>query len=177
VAVIVAAAVGGLLFIKSQVRNPMHPEGEAPPEIAVGATLPDFELVPLGGGQPVASSRLGARVILVNFWATWCEACMIEMPSIEKLRAAYRSRGFEVVAVNVDENPDAVVPRVIKQLGLSFPIYVDKDARLAELFDVHAIPLTVILDNRTRKILFIESGERDWNGADIRSRLDSWLSG
>jgi thiol-disulfide isomerase/thioredoxin len=169
---ILVLVVGGLLLVKSQVKT--SPPASGTPDIRVGARLPEIPLRAFGGGN-TKLSELKSKVVLVNFWATWCEACMVEMPSIIKLRNQYHDKGFEVVPVNVDENPDAVLPRTIKRFGMNFTVYTDAEGKLGELFDIHAIPLTLILD-QTGKILFIENGERDWNGTDIHTQLERWLS-
>ncbi|MGZ3698075.1 MAG: TlpA disulfide reductase family protein, partial [Bdellovibrionota bacterium] len=127
------------------------------------------------GGGVVKASELKPKVTLVNFWATWCEACMEEMPSILKLRGRFKDRGFEVVAVNVDENPEAVLPATLKQLGIDFPVYIDKEGQVAGLFDVHAIPLTVMI-NSSRKVLLVQDGERNWMDEDLLSKMEKWLS-
>lgn len=144
-------------------------------EIRLGGILPDHVLTRLAGGTTPLSG-LGAKVTLINFWASWCEACMVEMPSILKLREAYKAKGFEVAAINSDENPRAVVPPLVKKLGLTFPIFTDADGALAEKFDVHAIPFSVLID-RDRKVLMIETGERDWNATDVRAVVEKWTSG
>ena len=100
---------------------------------------------------------------------------MEEMPSLVQLRDQYASKGFEVLGVNVDENPGQVVPDATKKLGIKFPVYTDKNNSLAEMFDVHAIPLSVLID-KNRKILLVESGGRDWNAEDIHQILDKHLS-
>ena len=100
---------------------------------------------------------------------------MIEMPSIVKLRETYRAKGFEVVAINLDEKPTAALPQTMKKLGIDFTVYLDHDQKLADLFRVEAIPLTVILD-KDRKVLMIENGEKDWDGAEFRAQLEKWLS-
>ena len=178
IALILVLVVGGLYVVKSQFGKPT-PGGTAgpsgPAEIQPGKTLPDFEINQFQGKE-LKASELGSKVMLVNFWATWCEACMVEMPSIIKLRNAYAAKGFEVVAVNVDQNPNAVLPRTIQKFGFGFPVYFDKDQKLSDFFNIEAIPLTIILD-KDRKILLIENGERDWNGADIRAQLERWLAG
>jgi thiol-disulfide isomerase/thioredoxin len=172
IAVILVLVVGGLFAIKSTVGK--RPEGAV--EVKVGATLPDFKLKRFGGdGGEVLLSSLPAKVLMVNFWATWCEACMVEMPSIVKLRSRYHAQGFEVLPVNVDENPEKVLPEILPELGLTFGVYHDGDGELSRIFDVHAIPLTVILD-RNRKVLFIEGGERDWDDREIHAMLERWLS-
>ena len=171
VLVIIALVTAGLIAVRSQVEGP----DEAHAELAVGAQLPDFSLQQHGRG-PVKLSEVKAKVILINFWATWCEACMVEMPSISKLRESYHARGLEVFGVNVDEDPDAAIPRTASELSLNFPMATDQDGKLSDLFDVQAIPLTVILDEN-RNILFIEAGERDWNAADVRAQMEEWLKG
>jgi thiol-disulfide isomerase/thioredoxin len=139
----------------------------------VGATLPDFSLQTLEG-KKLKFSELGAKVVLLNFWATWCEACVVEMPSIVKLNQMYKDKGLKVVAVNLDDKPAAVVPKAVRQLKIDFPIYIDADGSLANLFDVHAIPLTIIMD-KDRKVLHVEGGERDWTDDDIKTKMDQWI--
>lgn len=147
-------------------------------EIKVGAIIPDFNL-PLFQGAEIAASKLietqKAKVVLINFWATWCDACVAEMPSLIRLRNQYKEKGLSFVAVNLDENPDQVLPKALKNFAITFPVYHDEDGKLAEIFDVRAIPLTVLMDSE-RKILFIESGERDWDDVEIHSKMERWLS-
>ena len=100
---------------------------------------------------------------------------MVEMPSISKLRETYRDRGFEVLGVNLDENPDLAVSVVRERFGLQFPIFLDAESRLSDLFDVHGIPLTIVL-NRQGRILMVETGERDWFGQDVQRKLEGWIS-
>ncbi len=175
VVIVLAVVVGGLQWIKSQQKkNPNAPSGQVEDQLEEGRALPDFEL-PTFQGETVRLSSLQKKVVLVNFWATWCEACMVELPSIVRLREAYSAKGFEVLLINVDENPQAVIPKVLNKMGIKFPVYWDEGQKLAELFGVEAIPLTVLLDEN-RKVLLIESGERDWYGQEIRRDLERWLS-
>jgi len=143
-------------------------------EVLAGAVLEDFSLTKLNG-EVIHASQLQGQVFLINFWATWCQACMVEMPSLVKLREQYHSRGFEILGINVDENPQAVVPKIVKKLGIGFPIFIDAtDGALSAMFDVHAIPMTVVI-NKARKVLHVENGERDWFASDVRDQLDKWL--
>jgi thiol-disulfide isomerase/thioredoxin len=168
--VIVVAATAVLFLLRGRAGGPT----EGGLRIEVGAVLPDFALTRADGANTTIS-KVGGKVTLVNFWASWCEACTVEMPSIVKLRDSYQAKGFEVVAVNVDENPAEVLPQMLPQLGIRFPVFIDPEGKLAGLFDVHAIPLTVIMDS-SRKILYVESGDRDWNGTEVRSLMDRWLN-
>jgi peroxiredoxin len=79
-----------------------------------------------------------------------------------------------VVAISVDDNPEQVLPRAIKRYGLNFPVYLDPGQKLSELFDVQAIPLTVIVD-KSRKVLFFENGGRDWSDGESQSMLTRFL--
>jgi thiol-disulfide isomerase/thioredoxin len=171
--VILVLVVGGLSYVKSQMGG-KHLETQAQEQLAVGKTLPDFVLKRFGPGS-IKASELKSKVLLINFWATWCEACMVEMPSIIRLRKHYADRGLGVAEINVDDNPDVALPSVLKKLGIDFPVYVDEGQKLSEAFDVHAIPLTVIVD-KNFKVVLIESGERNWNGDDVHSDIEKWLA-
>ncbi len=112
--------------------------------------------------------------MLINFWATWCVACMEDMPSMSAHRELYSAKGFEILAINVDENPTLAVPPVIKKMNIKFPIFTDPGNVLAEMFDVHAIPLSVMI-NKDHKILLIESGGREWNDEETHQLIDKAL--
>lgn len=173
IVVILVVIVGALMAIKASVQKETR-QALQPIELAEGAELPNFTLYKLDGTKTQVND-MPHKVMMINFWATWCEACMEEMPSLVALREQYASKGFEILAINVDENPNQVVPNTVNKLGIKFPIFTDKNNALAELFDVHAIPLTVIID-KDRKILLIEPGGRDWGSEDIRQMMNKWLS-
>lgn len=167
-----------LFALRSQVGRPPDADGGAKVATEVGATAPDFSIKRLSDGKILKLSQIltgPTKVVMVNFWATWCEACMVEMPSIVRLYKQYASRGFDVVAVSLDENASEVVPETAKNLGMQFGIYVDNEEQeAASTFNVSAIPLTVIL-GRDRKILYIEPGEREWDGSEEKAQLEKWL--
>ena len=171
IVVILVVVVGSLMAIKANVKKE-HKESVQAVELNEGGQVPNFDLEPLQGNK-VQVGDLSHKVMMINFWATWCEACMEEMPSIVALREKYSSKGFEVVSINVDENPEKVVPPTVKSLNMKFPIYQDKSNTLSEMFDVHAIPLTVVI-NHDRKILMVESGGRDWNAEDVNQLMEKW---
>jgi thiol-disulfide isomerase/thioredoxin len=172
IVVILVIVIGGLYVIKSEMAHPGRTEGNT--EIRADSVLPDFKLTRLDGKE-TSLSELKSKIFLLNFWATWCEACMVEMPSIVKLREEYKDRGFEVLAVNLDENPEAVVPKAIKEFKIEFPVFRDIEGKTADLFNVHAIPLTVVV-NHDRKILFVRDGEENWNSPKIKAQMEKWLS-
>jgi len=173
IALLVLAVVVGLAALKVMIPERPH-TAQSKFTLKEGAIAPDFTLTRFQGAD-VKFSELEGKVFLLNFWATWCEACMVEMPSISKLRETYRDRGFEVLGVNLDENPDLAVSVVRERFGLQFPIFLDAESRLSDLFDVHGIPLTIVL-NRQGRILMVETGERDWFGQDVQRKLEGWIS-
>ena len=173
IVIILTIVVVALMAIKASVHKEAQLNSQ-PVELNEGATHPNFELVKLDGTK-IQIGDIDKKVKMINFWATWCEACMVEMPSIVALREKFASKGFEILGVTVDEDPKAVVPSIVKKFGMNFPVFTDPGNALAELFDVHAIPLTVIV-NKDRKILLVESGERDWNGEDINQMIEKWVS-
>jgi thiol-disulfide isomerase/thioredoxin len=181
VAIVLIAGVGLYASKKnfggsgSTLTSSSSPSSYAPIEIRVGTTLPDFVLTKFGSGE-VRASQLDSRVTLINFWATWCEPCVIELPSLVKLREKFKPKGFDIVAIDVDENPDQVLPKAIQRYGLNFQVYLDPGQRLAELFDVTNIPLTVVMD-KNRKILFVEPGGRDWSAVEAQEMVTRWLAG
>lgn len=168
--VIILAAIGGLTLLKKT----QNPAEKTDGHIAVGSVIPELDLVEYPKNNTIKLSSLKHKVTLLNFWASWCEACMVEIPSILKLRESYQDRGFGVVFLNVDQNPQAVLPKILADLKINFPIYTDTEGTISEIFDVHAIPLTVIFD-QNQKILWIESGEKDWNSKEIRKKVEEWL--
>jgi thiol-disulfide isomerase/thioredoxin len=172
--VLVVLAAGQLLRMRGSGTIAGSEDGaEEVSEMKVGATLPDFALQQFGGSLTTAS-KLSGKVFLINFWATWCEACLVEMPSIVETRRMYKDKGFDVVAINVDETPDLAVPNALSELKIDFPVYVDVEGKLAQIFEVNTIPLTVLMDS-DRKILMIHNGESDWNSPEFRTELERWL--
>lgn len=108
----------------------------------IGQQAPDFTLSLLDGST-ISLSDLHGQVVLLNFWATWCEPCRIEMPEFE---TAYNTtEGFTILAVNMMEGPEPITDYV-DELGLTFPIALDRDGSVTNLYRVVAYPTTYIID-------------------------------
>lgn len=142
--------------------------------IRVGEQVPDFSVVSLVSGKPVKLSEIRYRTMLIHFWATWCQSCVIEMPQLEKLWTEFHPKGFEMMAVSLDDDPVQDVPRIQKKLKVTFPIFYDPETQLSNIFDIHLIPLSVIVDSN-RRILWFESGEGDWDSVEMRAKIKGWL--
>lgn len=163
--------VAGALLVERSVRlNRAMPktasDGQVLPADASVKTFPD--------GKTLELSKFKGKVVLVNFWATWCSACVAEMPSMVRLYSALHKDGLEIAAVSVDDEPEKVVPEFVKKLSINFPIYSDPDNKLAKMFDVVAIPFSAMI-SKEGKIIWSESGERDWSSEEAIAEIRGYL--
>jgi thiol-disulfide isomerase/thioredoxin len=120
----------------------------AAPAEATAPLAPDFTLRALAGPNLRLQEQRG-RVVLINFWATWCGPCRQEMPLLERLHQKYRSSGFVLLGVNVDDDPRNAAS-VAAKLGVTFPVLLDTDKAVSRLYDLKAMPTTVLVDRDGR---------------------------
>lgn len=111
---------------------------------AVGTAAEDFRLVDLEGKQQSLSQYRG-KIVLVNFWATWCKPCTTEMPAMQTAYDQLRDKGFVVLAVNELED-EAKVREHITQYGHTFPVLLDRENKVANQFGVFGLPVSVFID-------------------------------
>ena len=116
--------------------------------LAPQSQAPDFTLRTLEGKNLRLGEQRG-RVVLVNFWATWCGPCRQEMPHLNKLYDKYRASGFMLLGVNVDEDTRNAAA-VADKLGVRFPVLPDADKRVSKQYDLSAMPSTVLIDRDGR---------------------------
>lgn len=114
-----------------------------------GNLAPDFELRTVDGKAMKLSSLRGKKVI-VNFWATWCPPCRLEMPEMEKFYTKNKNEGIEILAVNLTkaEKSRADVPAFIEAYGITFPVLLDENSDVARLYKVSSIPASFIIDTQ-----------------------------
>ena len=96
------------------------------------------------------------RVVMVNFWATWCGPCRQEMPQLDRLYQKYKSSGFVLLGVNVDDDARKAAD-VAAKLGVTFPVLLDTDKAVSKLYDLSTMPSTVIID-RDGKVRYFHRG-------------------
>jgi peroxiredoxin len=116
---------------------------------------PDFTLHAMSGSNLRLQEQRG-RVVLVNFWATWCGPCREEMPKLNQLYEKYRSAGFVLLGVNVDDDPRNATA-VATKLGVKFPVLLDTDKQVIKSYDVSTMPSTVLID-RDGRVRFLHRG-------------------
>lgn len=121
----------------------------------VGAEAPDFALQSVEGKTVELSSYRG-QVVVLNFWATWCGPCRVEMPTLEAQYARYRNEGFTVLGVNAGEER-AQVEEFEQELGLTFPLLLDPEERIQRLYRIRAYPTSILID-RQGKIAKVHFG-------------------
>ncbi len=103
-------------------------------------------LTGLDGAEVAVDSLLDGGPLVINFWATWCSPCRLEMPQLEKIYREFAPKGVQFAAVSVDrKNQIARVKSFLEKHKMSVPAYIDLDGRLAKGFKVRAIPTTVVI--------------------------------
>jgi thiol-disulfide isomerase/thioredoxin len=122
-------------------------------------------------GKPLNLSDLKGKVVLLNFWATWCPPCREEIPSMMKLNSAMAGKPFQMVAVSIDEGGLPAIESFFKTSGFSLPAYIDPDNRAAKAFGITGVPETFIIDKSgilVKKVI----GPMAWDSPDVLSYLD-----
>jgi peroxiredoxin len=136
-----------------------------------GVPAPDFTL-PLRGGSSARLSEYSGRVVLVDFWATWCEPCRASFPRYDELAASYGDR-IAVVGVSEDDEDDGI-DGFVRETGVRFPVAWDGDKSVAQLYEIESMPMLFIID-RSGLIRYVHSGFRPGDESSIRAAVDSLL--
>ena len=124
-------------------------------------------------GQPLALSDLQGKVVVVNFWASWCEPCIDEMPSMQRLREKLAGEAFEILAVNFQEGE----PRIrafLKKVPVAFPIVRDTDGGVARAWKVRIFPSSFVID-ADGALRYALVGTIDWANPEVEKTLRALL--
>jgi len=134
--------------------------------IKLGEPAPNFQLPDLNG-HLVTLSDLRGKVVLLNFWATWCGPCRVEMPAMEQLYHTFVREDFEILAVSIDAQGMVVTRPFQQEYHLTFPILHDPDYRVGLTYGARSIPMTFLVDRQgvVRHQIF---GARDWGAFEAR---------
>ena len=125
-----------------------------------GGETPPLAADTLEGGH-VDLRDLKGHVVLVNFWATWCEPCREEMPSFQRLRDKLRGKPFEVITVNYGEGAARIQP-FLERWKISLPVLLDRDKDAAAAWHAGGLPMTFLVDAEGR-LRYSAFGECDWS--------------
>ncbi len=133
----------------------------------------DFIVPDLDGGA-MRFSTLQRKVVLLNFWATWCPPCRKEMPSMERLHQDYRERGLVVLALSQDQASARTVRAFVDELRITFPVWHDRDRSVSRQYSIPGVP-TSYLVGRDGRIAYRVFGEYDWSLPEARAAVDALL--
>jgi peroxiredoxin len=133
---------------------------------------PRLELADAKGAKHRLSEYRG-KVVLVNFWATWCEPCREELPSLERLRAALAGRPFVILAVQMGGSA-RTAQDVADDLRLGFPMLLDRDSSVTAAWGVKTLPASFVI-GPDGAIAFSHVGELDWSSRESRRRVETLL--
>jgi peroxiredoxin len=141
-----------------------YPDGERPPEFS-GRTA---------DGQTVSLAGLRGKVVLVNFWATWCVECRPEMPMFEQLHRDFVRDGLAILGVNVREGEKAIRDYA-RELGLTFPLVLDPKGEISRAYGVIGLPTTFLV-GRDGRAVARAIGPREWVGTPARALIQALLA-
>lgn len=130
---------------------------------------PDYDLVDARGTRHQMVESLG-RVTLVNFWATWCPPCVHEIPSMNRLAAAYDEDEFAIVSINFREDPEHIL-QFMNEVDVDFPVLMDEDGAVSRDWGVFAFPSSFILD-REGQIRYSVNTAIEWDTEAVRAVID-----
>lgn len=153
-------------FAEAESAMPQLPTGGGP--LAVGDAAYDFTLQDLEGNE-VGLQALHGRPVIVNFWATWCAPCRIEMPELQAAFEEYQDTGLVILALNQDEAPQTVRAFFYEEMELTFTPLLDEEGNISKLYGVYNFPSTFFI-NPDGRITAVHRGPM------VRSQIDGYLA-
>ena len=133
----------------------------------------DFTL-PLLSGENASLSSYKGKVVILNFWATWCPPCRAEMPSMETLYQRFKNQGLEILAVDLGESA-RTVRQFIQDHNYTFPVMLDSNSRIGSLYGIQSIPTSFIID-REGKIIGRVVGAIHWDTPQAIAAFEALLN-
>jgi len=138
--------------------------------LKVGQPAPDFSAKDLAGHDVRLADYRGQKVVLIDFWATWCMPCQMAMPGLQKVLDNFKDRGLEVLSVDQGESSEQA-GSFMKKKGYGFHVLLDTDSEIGDKYGVRAIPTLVAVD-KAGVVRFIRVGYRQ-DESDLRQVLET----
>jgi len=151
--------------------DPFSALGVTTPKVRLNA--PPFSLTRLGGGTADLTDFAG-KVVLLNFWATWCPPCREEMPAMQRLWERYRKQGLVIVAVAADQDNGKQVASFVDKLGLNYPILLDPEGKARNRYEVVGLPMSYLI-GRDGKISGRVIGIKSWDSPQAFALVEHML--
>lgn len=150
---------------RKEANKPAMPVEKSPaPEVIVNSLA----------GAPLKLSDLKGKVVLLNFWATWCPPCRSEIPSMMKLNKTMAGKPFQMVAISIDEGGKPAIESFFQESGFSLPAYTDADNQAAKIYGVTGVPETFIIDRQgviVKKVI----GPMEWDSPEVTAFLENLM--
>ena len=138
-----------------------------------GAKMPEIGLTDLAG-KPVSLASLPGKVVIVDFWATWCAPCREELPQLEKFHQKYGSKGLVIVGVSVDKEPEGI-KGFLDKLKVTFPVVHDAGHQLSGKYSPPRMPSSYIVD-RKGIVRYVHGGYRAGDAAEFEKQIQELLA-
>lgn len=149
--------------------SPSYAEQAQPLHAVTGKPVADnFELKDIHGESHVLKDYRG-RVVIVNFWATWCPPCRAELPSMERAYSQLKTKGVEILAINVGESEDTIFT-FTADYPVTFPLLMDRDSTVINQYPVMGLPTTFVIDPKGR-LVYRAIGTRDWDNEALLEQI------
>lgn len=165
-----------LIFLVVGCDTSEKPVGRMPPTLSVGAPAPDFEYQPLATTEISLKkfSQSQGKVIYLDFWASWCKPCLISMPKLDRLRSELKGKGFEVIAVNLDDDPEKGRVFLAKH-RVNYPVVQATDDTITDLYQIYGLPTSYLVD-RQGVLRYVHQGFREGDLSKIRHEVEQLLN-
>lgn len=152
--------------------------GQSPTSGSGGATAQDFTTRDIDGNTFRLSDHIGKEVILIDFWATWCQPCLAEWPHLQKMYEEQKKKGFVIVAVSMDgADSIADVPSFARRNQVTFPVVYDEDSHIASIYNPRkSAPLNAIIDRKGR-VVHVHEGYNAGDEVSIYEEVKKVLGG
>ncbi len=137
------------------------------------SAAPDFTLTTLGG-QPTQLRDFRGKLVLLNFWATWCAPCLHEMPSMERLYQTFKQTAFVLLAVSMDRQGEDVARPFVNTVQLTFPVLLDPASAVGRHYGVRGLPTTYLIDPEGH-LIGAAIGARDWSRTEAKALIAGLL--
>ena len=132
--------------------------------------VPLFELEDVAGNTVTLESHRG-KVVMINFWATWCPPCVEEMPAMDNLKSAFADKPFEILAINMAEDRASIMDFLDRTgFELGFPLLLDPGGVVADAYSVRGLPATMMVD-KSGKFVFGGVGPRQWDSPEVMAEI------
>ncbi len=172
VLVVFGVACGGAPAAPANSPDPSAP-GASTAQSGVAHETPDFALEQVPGPGKVTLRGLKGKVVILDFWATWCEPCRASFPKLQELHERYKQSGLQIVGISLDDDPKEI-PSFVKTYGAKFAIASDPSKDLAKKFNVKTMPSSFVLD-RKGVVRFTHEGYHNGDEVELERQIRSLL--